>query len=119
MTRLTFNMVNPITGEKQYFPDSVYKKDGETIVDFKMQSRCNNKLGELEDIEQKLRIDLITLFKALREGIWVKSPEINKIKVVLEYDQDEGFVFTNYNESWGYNVPEYKNTWALKKEELE
>ena len=28
-------------------------------------------IGELEDIEEELGIDLITLFKALKKGIWV------------------------------------------------
>ena len=32
-----------------------------------------NKLGQLEDIEDELGIDLIILFKALNNGIWSKG----------------------------------------------
>lgn len=31
------------------------------------------KLGQLEDIEDELGIDLITLFKAIKEGIWIRK----------------------------------------------
>lgn len=31
------------------------------------------KLGQLEDIEDELGIDLITLFKALKNGCWVRE----------------------------------------------
>lgn len=31
------------------------------------------KLGQLEDIEEELGIDLITLFKALKNGCWIRK----------------------------------------------
>jgi len=33
------------------------------------------KLGELEDIEDELGVDLVTLYKALTSGVWVKNEE--------------------------------------------
>ena len=43
--------------------DKSYEDTIETIAD---------KLGQLEDIEEELGIDLITLFKALKNGVWTK-----------------------------------------------
>ena len=34
--------------------------------------QCVNKLGQLEDIEEELGIDLITLYKALKDGSYIK-----------------------------------------------
>lgn len=34
--------------------------------------RANQKLGPLEDIEEELGIDLLTLYKALTDGIYVR-----------------------------------------------
>ena len=31
-----------------------------------------NKLGQIEDLEEALGIDLLTLFKALMDGVWCK-----------------------------------------------
>lgn len=37
------------------------------------QYEANQKLGQLEDIEEELGIDLITLFKALQNDIWLEN----------------------------------------------
>ena len=34
--------------------------------------QCVNKLGQLEDIEEENGVDLITLFKALKDGFYIK-----------------------------------------------
>ena len=36
-------------------------------------NKALNKLCKLEDIEEELGIDLITLFKALKEGIFIND----------------------------------------------
>ena len=36
-----------------------------------------NKLGQLEDIEEELGIDLVTLFKALKNGFYFKDYQNN------------------------------------------
>ena len=41
------------------------------------------KLGQLEDIEEELGIDLITLIKALKNGIWLK--EDSNIRFIAPY----------------------------------
>ena len=87
------------------------------------------KLRPLEDIEDELGIDLITLFKALKT---------NKIFIKADYDGESVMPcncfslglngFANYyfycqyglvNEEYAfYNLKDYGKTWALTKEEL-
>lgn len=82
-----------------------------------------DKLGQLEDIEDELGIDLITLFKALQNGIWIKQK--GQIKNLLFFYED-----VNLYKDYLYACPadiyeervsthQYGETWALDKEELE
>ena len=91
------------------------------------------KLGQLEDIEEELGIDLITLFKALRNGIWTNQEQCYgdekqgkirffQVRLLLE----ENAVGCIHNSMWkGKEVirtlylKDYGKTWALTKEELE
>ena len=76
------------------------------------------KLGQLEDIEEELGIDLITLFKALKNGVYVKG---------LGYFRYADFDFEGKVIIYGDIDPicgneflsDYGKTWALTKEELE
>lgn len=96
---------------------------------------CVDKLGKLEDIEEEIGIDFITLFKALKNGINVY------------YEDEERYQFHNnlrleYHKTlgWGlvyiygcscrddmsmkldkefYELKGYGKTWALTREELE
>lgn len=83
------------------------------------------KLGQLEDIEEELGIDLITLFKALdrNNNIYVKDD--NKI---VEFDETliDKRTLDKYQLylSQGYeymclSFKYYGKTWALTREELE
>ena len=94
---------------------------------------ATNKLGRLEDIEEELGIDLFTLFKALRNGIWTNQEQwygdekqgkirFFQVRLLLE----ENAVGCIYNSMWkGEEVirtlyfKDYGKTWALTKEELE
>lgn len=94
---------------------------------------CVDKLGKLEDIEEELGIDLITLFKALRNGIWTNQEQCYgdekqgkirffQVRLLLE----ENAVGCIHNSMWkGKEVirtlyfKDYGKTWALTKEELE
>lgn len=88
------------------------------------------KLGQLEDIEKKIGIDLITLFKALNNGYYTvhvfkygtRNKFISKTKE-LKYcslstnDKGEFMLFYKYND--GVRLKDYGITWALTREELE
>lgn len=96
------------------------------------------KLGQLEDIEEELDIDLITLFKALREkGIWImwndqivnvephhlrveidcSKPLIGSIKIQELYFEDLDCVMDTTGEEWF--MDDYGKTWSLDKQTLE
>lgn len=98
-----------------------------------------DKLGQLEDIEDGLGINLITIFKALKNGIWVKREDkIEKIEIttnlrlvldcngstdkmsywILDYqDITRGNDRIECIDNWF--VDKYGVEWALTKEELE
>ena len=90
----------------------------------KLRNSVLNKLGQLEDIEEELGIDLITLFKALKQGFYVKTKDINeglislvKAKDIRSIDivmRNIGFVSTKV-----VLFEDYGKTWALTREELE
>lgn len=96
------------------------------------------KLGQLENIEYELGIELIALFKALREnGIWVRwnnkivniepnylrveidcsKPLMGSIKIQELYFEDLDCVMDTTGQEWF--MDEYGKTWALTKEELD
>jgi len=79
-----------------------------------------NKLGQLEDIEEEIGIDLVTFFKALK-GIYIKPNNIYVGSPYLCFAENENreleFQFKVVG-TW-YKVKDYGKTWALTKEELE
>ncbi len=82
-----------------------------------------DKLGQLEDFEEELGIDLITLLKALdQEDVYVKLPNgrIDKCSFIVEKIADNVFGFSYpIHEDWiYYYLKDYGKTWALTKEEL-
>lgn len=75
------------------------------------------KLGQLEDIEEELGIEFITLFKALFEGFYYKDAFGN-----IEYFSKELLKLIREKNDFNKVIEEFKNygkTWALTKEELE
>jgi len=98
-----------------------------------------DKLGKLEDIEDELEIDLITLFKALKKGVYIKDKKNENIIYKLEPDE----INISLRSLWGqksiiiqelyfedldyvmdttgkkYYSEDYGKTWALTKGELE
>lgn len=96
------------------------------------------KLADLEDIEEELGIDLITLFKALNKGFYIKYngkiihifPDkhitinfwYNTINVFIPpkffIDCKKGTDYLSEEIDEEYCFEDYGKTWALKKEEL-
>lgn len=78
------------------------------------------KLAKLEDIEEELGIDLVTLFKALKNGIYIKELGNNYPYWSFELRNTNGIGIVIW---WGYFstlfLKDYGKTWALTKEELE
>lgn len=79
------------------------------------------KLGQLEDIEEELGIDLTTLFKALKKGVYFENDKKHHVVALdlgssgnyrLSYEITDGLFESVYTKDYG-------KTWALTKEELE
>lgn len=86
-----------------------------------------DKLGQLEDIEEELGIDLITLFKALKNGFWSidKKNHIYKMKptegnggAMSFYASYDCIIKENAYDEQYFLLKDYGKTWALTKEEL-
>ncbi|MCR4661654.1 MAG: hypothetical protein K5765_06635 [Clostridia bacterium] len=86
------------------------------IPDKEECDNAENKLGQLEDIEDELGIDLITLFKALKNGFYTKNVHYTGYGMGVSIIQK-----CLWNEEWQddvYYFKDYGKTWALTKEEL-
>ena len=78
-------------------------------------------VGEYEDIEDEFGVNLITLFKALNDGVYFEKDKKHHIVALdlgssgnyrLSYEVIDGFFESVYTKDYG-------KTWALTKEELE
>lgn len=79
-------------------------------------NKALNKLCKLEDIEEELGIDLITLFKALKDGIYKKGR--NNFKGLILYSKMPMFSF--YHKTIDAElIEDYGKTWSLSREGLE
>ena len=138
-------MITRLTDKKvvDYLVDKLNKKEEER----KSMDRCDNaerdyldykdknqdeyryvKLGQLEDIEDELGIDLITLFKVWnavlkQEYLWTKyNNELDATNDIEIGDEDNGLFFIYFYWENGKHLTfclnEYGKTWALTKEEL-
>ena len=94
-----------------------------------------NKLGKLEDIEEERHIDLIILFKALKNGFYSKEYGVIKyiepcefvitfgevlghfVTIQELYFEDLDSVLDTTGRKW--YLEDYGKTWALTLEELE
>lgn len=85
-----------------------------------------NKLADLEDLEEELGIDLLTLFKAFKNGIYciIEDEDNNKVIekfCVYQLCYNKGTkLFYWYGSIINYpDLKDYGKTWALTREELE
>ena len=128
MNRLTYKLDEPI---KTKYLNYEYKRIPDYDIDRGNYGRISddmifNKLGKLEDIEEQLKIDLITLFKALKKGIFVAYDSsfgmANKPKIKITKDTATGICYRNkkwYIQEDETLIKDYGKTWALTREELE
>ena len=63
--------MNRLTKKTQFVRNLITGKEIKYISN-ESDQMCVDKLGALEDIEEGLGMDLITLFKALKKGVYVK-----------------------------------------------
>ena len=78
------------------------------------------KLEQLENIEEELGVELTTLFKALRDGVFINedgSVYKDYIKLIEHWPDCWGFI--SNDEDIEVFFEDYGVTWALTSEELE
>lgn len=99
------------------------RQDGSYVVingEFHNIGEHINKLGQLEDIEEEIGIDLITLFKALKNGFWYHFSNDNNFFIYKKIDNyicvgnRNGEYYINHQ-----SLKDYGKTWALTKQEIE
>lgn len=112
----------------------MYSERNDPMKNDYKQDFANQKLCALENIEEELGIDLITLFKALKNGVWYKDFYgcIEYFKVGRHYFIDIDMFEKGINLMWVEEcleenncaciallyIKDYGKTWALRKEEL-
>lgn len=74
------------------------------------------KLSQLEDIEEELGIDLVTLFKALKNGIYVSKNDKRFIPIILCHEDLTLDLEIGYQDY--VSIKDYGKTWALNDEVL-
>ena len=108
-----------------------YEPNDESMFPYKLKDKelsteldSLHKLGQLEDIEEEIGIELITLFKALKNGIYWKDDNgkfyyFNLKGSVLDFNE-KMIVDNPIDDVYGeiFLLKEYGKTWALTKEEL-
>ena len=94
-------------------------------ANFHTSIECYNKLGQLEDIEEELGIDLVTLFKALDEKqriFALNEYDLRVVELPVLYASRklvDGEIFINVNGCFAnFKTKDYGKWWALTKEEL-
>ena len=92
-----------------------------TFEDQNKEEFAIRKLGQIEDFEEDIRFDLLILFNALKNGIWIYDS--NGIKMFTGHFQN-GLVFNYCSQpsiQYGdglYYLKDFGITWALTKEGL-
>ena len=109
-----------VSKEKLEMAKLLVEKNGEDLVEDSVLK--NLKLGQLEDIEEELGIDLITLFKCKKgTKVYVRGINDTIIETEIEYVRWEDFL-TKYDENacchYVLRFATYGKTWALTKNEL-
>lgn len=129
-----------LTERKIYYPACDKKGNLEKVdyIEIKDKKLAQEKLCQLEDVEDELEIDLITLFKALNKGFYIKYnnkivhiPPDKNITVNFWYniinvsippkffiDCKKGTDYLSEEIDEEYWFKDYGKTWALTKEEL-
>lgn len=110
MSRITYELGYKGSGE--YDTDNTYNMPANNFF------KALNKLGQLEDIEEELGIDLVTLFKALKNGIYTKE-NLDNYPYACLLRNDMVLVLFDDVYKHEYLLKDYGKTWALTKEELE
>ena len=122
-----------LTNKECYsYEDFVFSLRNKLITPSEIDNDIYKKLKSLEDIEEELGIDLIFMFKILknRRIMYKHDVGIIRSKIIIDEFEIYGLAFDDGQYTlWIYNnyeddclfvcTKDYGKTWALTKEELE
>lgn len=116
-------------GDSYTYSEYATSRDGSCCFGFtRLKNEAIDKLGRLEDKEDRLGCPLETVLKALEDGVYANIPDITN---GIEFFRDirlgsiigDRWRFIVLREGKGNNFPLYLDclgkTWALAKEELQ
>ena len=120
-----------LTERKVCYPrcDKQGNLDRVEYIDVEHKKMAEEKLCQLEDIEEELGIDL-KVYHTLMDMLYCGAPNVLYVKDkdvivqvgVLEIDYCKKKIILykdkNYNDDYVYGFCQYGETWALTKEEL-
>lgn len=128
ITRLDY--VEPVVrGEVRDNLFKIYHRELPELDIIETALKNYEELSQLKDIEEELGVDPVILFKALKDGIWLKHKDGEIVKVKVNYIGERHLAYIGYSSTaleLGYPDVEdyfpykdYGTLWALTKEELE
>lgn len=110
------------------YEDFVFSLRNKLIGTSEVDDSMYKKLKSLEDIEEEIGIDLITLFKALKEGfyhidkekhIYTSKPTKGNCGSMSYYACLDCIIAEDvFGDQYIYSLKDYGKVWALTKEEL-
>lgn len=122
------------------------EKHADKVGSIRRLNAIETELKQYKNLEEELGIDLITLFKALKDGVWIKYKKPWETKYKVEYFKPDEFAICFHDDmimfckvryygdeyDWGrsieiegdfedthyFGTSNYGKAWALTKEEL-
>lgn len=99
MSRLTRKNKNEYRCYGSNFTNSIFN-DMDSNGDY-IEGNCIDKLGQVEDLEEKLGIELVTLFDLVEKKIYVMMHNVDKNKTEIK----EAFVDSiNYSNHYNHKI---------------
>lgn len=120
MKRLTTK--TSIMGRKHdlaYGYASIWKEKLSKHYRYDLIEEAVDKLGAIENLEESIGIDLITLFKALRNGIYTRDYGYLLVEHFVLKSEHELHCRPTYRKELRFTLKDYGKTWTLRKEDLQ
>ena len=118
-------LINALKKDLEFYKKKNEELEKERSCYIGERDKYRNKYRLMKDLMsgEEIGIDLETLYKALTKGIWVKDEKVGKkhiprekISVCLSEIQSNNYLLLVDGEREAYCL--YKQTWALRKEDL-
>lgn len=92
-----------------------YDKKQKQYIRLVSRLAVDNKLGKLEDLEEKIGCSFLVVFEAIKNGIYDKKGF--HYTVILDLDFLRAYPLDLFDEKW--QLSDYQKTWWLKEDKSE